>query len=266
MNEETNILLSELVEAIQSPEWWSVIATIFAAIVAARITCVLGKRQNELQKQQLKIQERQNELQAQQVKLQEQQNQQQEYQTKLQEEQIRVQEYELFSKMYALVSEAEKITGNLINILYNYCAVSIYKRMDRDLLFATQKNIQQLKQRFYDLSIDFELKLSQTYLAPAYIDLLTETEMLLRIFIDLEQDGHLQPIEKDLEFNAVLMAQRNHDQTIVINAIVERIINVKLRESVKNSLIGYTHHRTSVLELEALADIKKCIKPEKITM
>lgn len=259
MENETNILLSELVEAVEklnSPDLLSVGATVLAAVAAAVITYVLGKRQNELQKQQLKLQERQNELQEEQTRLQKQQN-------KLQEQQIRVQEYGLLSKMYALVSETEKITGNLINIFYNYCAVSIYKGKDKDLLFIIQKDIRRLKQRFYDSLIDFELKLSQDFLAPAYIDLLTETEMLLRIFIDLEQDGHLQPIKKDIEFNAILMAQRNQDITIVIDAIVERIINVKLRESVKNSLIGYTHHITSVLELEVLADIKKCIKPDK---
>ena len=270
MNEETNILLSELVEAVSGsgatleqlieavsrPDWWSVIATFVAAAVAAVITYVLGKRQNELQKQQLKIQERQNELQEEQTRLQEQQN-------KLQEQQIRVQEYEVFSKMYALVSEVNKLTSNLINIIYYYYTSPTFKRMSKNVLPNIQKDIPRLKQRFYDLSIDFELKLSQDYLAPAYVDLLTDTERLLELFFDLEQEGHLSQMKKNLEIDAVLMAKGKQDATIVIDAIVERIINVKLRESVKNSLIGYTHHRTSVLELEVLTDIKKCIKPDK---
>ena len=56
--------MEKFCDFITNPDWWSVVATIIAAIVAAVITYVLGRRQNELQQQQLKIQERQNDLQA----------------------------------------------------------------------------------------------------------------------------------------------------------------------------------------------------------
>ena len=68
MTAETEIL-QNLVEAVNRPDWWSVIATIFAAIVAAVITYALGRRQNRLQEQQLKLQEQQNGLQEQQLKI-----------------------------------------------------------------------------------------------------------------------------------------------------------------------------------------------------
>ena len=71
--------MDKFCDFITNPDWWSVVATIIAAIVAACITSKFSKRQTELQEQQLKIQEHQNELQEQQIKLQEQQNKQQEY-------------------------------------------------------------------------------------------------------------------------------------------------------------------------------------------
>lgn len=42
---------------ITNPEWWSVIATFIGAIAATWITYRLGKRQNELQEQQIRAQE-----------------------------------------------------------------------------------------------------------------------------------------------------------------------------------------------------------------
>ena len=114
MTEETNLQLNKLVESIDgvsgqlellaenasSPDWWSVIATILAAIAAAVITYVLGRRQNELQQQQLKLQEQQNEIQK--------------YQTKLQEQQVRAQEYEILKRLYILVSKANRLIDNFI--------------------------------------------------------------------------------------------------------------------------------------------------------
>ena len=86
MDYETKILLKKFIEFITNPAWWSVIATILAATVAAWITYKLGRRQNELQQQQLKLQEQQNELQKQ---------------------QIQQQEYELYRRMYTQVFEMD---------------------------------------------------------------------------------------------------------------------------------------------------------------
>ena len=55
--------MEKFCDFITNPDWWSVIATFVAAIVAAEITYVLGRRQNELQQQQLKLQEQQNDIQ-----------------------------------------------------------------------------------------------------------------------------------------------------------------------------------------------------------
>ena len=117
MNEETNILLSELVEAVEklnSPDLLSVGATVLAAVAAAVITYVLGKRQNKLQEQQLKLQERQNAL--------------QEQQTKLQEQQIRQQEYAIYSQLYKLVRSSNvEINAFLENIHHSFWGRNYYR-------------------------------------------------------------------------------------------------------------------------------------------
>ena len=74
---------------LTNPEWWSVIATFFAAIVAARITSKFSKRQNELQEQQNKLQERQ----------------------------IRAQEYEVYKRLYMLLGNANREIDNFIEEL-----------------------------------------------------------------------------------------------------------------------------------------------------
>ena len=64
--------MEKLCNFITNPDWWSVVVTFFAAIVATVITYKLGKRQSKLQEEQLKLQEQQNSIQEYQNKLQEQ--------------------------------------------------------------------------------------------------------------------------------------------------------------------------------------------------
>ena len=53
--------MEKFCDFITNPDWWNVIATFAAAIVAAGITYILGKRQEKLQQQQLELQKRQTE-------------------------------------------------------------------------------------------------------------------------------------------------------------------------------------------------------------
>ena len=85
---------------ITNPDWWSVIATIIAAVIAACITYKLGKRQNELHNQQLNIQKRQNELQEQQLEL--------------EKKQIKQNNYEIYHRVYECISNIELYAETLI--------------------------------------------------------------------------------------------------------------------------------------------------------
>lgn len=55
MDYETKIYLDNLIEAVDSPDWWGFGATVFVGIVAAGITWILGRRQNNLHKADIKL-------------------------------------------------------------------------------------------------------------------------------------------------------------------------------------------------------------------
>jgi mannitol-specific phosphotransferase system IIBC component len=105
--------MEKFCDFITNPEWWSVIATIFAAIAAAVITFVLGRRQNDLQQQQLKLQERQNELQEQQIKLQEQQNE-------LQKQQNSIQTHEMRKMIYNFMHDINGLAAIFLTEIKNF--------------------------------------------------------------------------------------------------------------------------------------------------
>lgn len=137
--------MEKFCDFITNPDWWSVVATIIAAIVAAVITYVLGKRQNELQEQQLKIQERQNELQAQQVKLQEQQN--------------IIQGYEMHRMMFHFVHET---TAFADTFLFEIQAFLIERQANPqcERLDKLKQRITQMDNEFNDRFVDINIHLS----------------------------------------------------------------------------------------------------------
>ena len=161
---------------ITDPVWWSVIATIIAAIVAAVITYVLGKRQNELQQQQLKIQERQNELQEQQVKLQEQQN-------KLQEQQIRQQEYDLYRRMYSQVFELDFFSKTILHRIVAILVSNEDNKLRLKLLDDAWQEYEKLSKEYSECTIDMELKQCGTGLdAKLYYEALQSSKKIVQIF------------------------------------------------------------------------------------
>ena len=181
--------MEKFCDIITDPDWWSVVATIIAAIVAAVITYVLGRRQNELQQQQLKIQERQNDLQEQQVKLQEQQNEIQKYQTKLQEQQVRAQEYEVYKRLYMLVSNANGEIDNFIEEL-DRLLWEPYYNSDKNALSRKKTHIDKLFNDLRDSYVDYELKLSkETFNKDGYLNILNLMSRVLQHTIDSLEKG-----------------------------------------------------------------------------
>ena len=92
MTDETKILFEQLIEAINSPDWWTIGITSIIALINAGFLAWLGWRQYKLQKQQNKIQEYQTELQKQ--------------QTIAQQRQTEALEYERYRRLYVLLSNA----------------------------------------------------------------------------------------------------------------------------------------------------------------
>lgn len=168
--------MEKFCDFITKPEWWSVIATIIAAIVAAWITNKLGKRQNELQQQQLKIQERQNELQEQQVQLQEQQN-------KLQEQQIRQQEYALYRRMYTRVFELDFFNKTMLHRIVAILTSNEDNKLRLKLLNDAWQEYEKLSKEYSECTIDMELKQCGTGLdAKLYYDALQASSKVVQMF------------------------------------------------------------------------------------
>lgn len=153
---------------INNPDWWSVIATIIAAIVAAVITYVLGRRQNELQQQQLKIQERQNEL---------------------QEQQVRAQEYEVRKRLYLLLTntnwEIDSFIEDLDRLLWEP-----WHNSNEGGLNRKKAHIDKLFNDLRESYVDYELKLSkETFNKDGYLNILNLMSRVLQHTIDSLEKG-----------------------------------------------------------------------------
>ena len=168
MDYETKIYFDKLIEAINSPDWWGFGATVFVGLAAAWITNKLGKRQNELQQQQLKIQERQNEL---------------------QEQQIRAQEYEVRKRLYLLLTNANREIDNFIEEL-DWLLWQPWNNSNEDGLNRKKAHIDKLFNDLRDSYVDYELKLSkETFNKDGYLNILNLMSRVLQHTIDSLEKG-----------------------------------------------------------------------------
>lgn len=250
MDYETKIYLEKLIGAVDSPDWWSISITAVNALIVVGLTIW----QLCLNRKQTKIQERQNDLQQQQLKLQEQQN-------NLQEHQIRVQEYDIYRKMFSVVKKSDEITNNLLNIIYNYFSCPLIKQLDKNVLNAINNDVNKLKNRLKECSTDFELKFSKKYVTLNYEELLNSTNEILQLFINMDESGTIILKEDKNNSNAVLISHRTKKQDVIVDAIIDRIIDEKLKVSIRQILTSYIQHCKGIQEMDVANDIKKYIKP-----
>ena len=224
MTPETEIMkeLIEAVEQLNRPEWWSVGATIVAAIVAAWITYVLGKRQNELQEQQLKIQERQNEL---------------------QEQQIRAQEYEVRKRLYLLLTNANREIDNFIEEL-DRLLWQPWHNSNEGGLNRKKAHIDKLFNDLRDSYVDYELKLSkETFNKDGYLNILNLMSRVLQHTIDSLEKGeaHLSQgcqrffnVNGDMEEGYIRHICSHFKAGLMLNALYQTLRQfVELRQKVR---------------------------------
>ena len=190
---------------ITNPDWWGVGATIIAAFVAAVITYVLGKRQNELQEQQLKIQERQNELQEQQLKLQEQQ-------IKLQEQQNAIQGYEMHKMMYQFVMETNAYAHGVIPQICHYLQeYNPYE--DIAPLIKMKEDVDAMSKDFNDKFVDINIQLSFLE-AFDYDNLLYDMKRVVEKLEEIINEGG---IKSDYKVEELIITT---DDSVYINGIL----------------------------------------------
>lgn len=239
---------SQLVEAVNSPDWWSVIATILAAAVAAWITYKLGKRQNELQQQQLKLQEQQNDIQK--------------YQTKLQEEQIQQQEYELYRRMYTRVFELDFFNKTILLRLVAILTSNEEKELRLRLVDDIWNEYEQHSKEFGECTIDMELKQCGEGLdAKCYYDALQASRRILLMFKYFIND-ELLIFNPSLAYNPQI-EDHNTPPEVFIDMIL-RIYKGRNPHILKNELLAYASIVDKTKQTQLLKVIKDRITPTEI--
>ena len=139
---------------ITNPEWWSVIATVIAAIAAAWITYKLGKRQNELQ-----------------------------------EQQIRAQEYEVRKRLYLLLTNANREIDSFIKDL-DRLLWEPWHNSNEGGLNRKKAHIDKLYNDLQESYVDYELKLSkETFNKDGYLNILNLMSRVLQHTIDSLEKG-----------------------------------------------------------------------------
>ena len=127
MDYEIKILLNRLIEAIDSPDEWTIALTIANTIAVIGIAIV---------------------------------------QIRMQKRQTKLQEHDMYKKMYSLIYSIHEIGGsvicNLSIVLKNYCC-GYDKEFCIKYLEKKQKEIDDLIQKLYDHKIDLELKTKIKY-------------------------------------------------------------------------------------------------------
>ena len=123
-----DLQLIELIEALKTPDWWSVGIT----IVNAMIMVWLGISQYKLQKRQTELQQRQTEA----------------------------QEYEIYKRLYMLLVQVHNEVNEFMHNV-SFGTWGTYYQADKELLVRKEKSINQLKNELLTNYVDYELKFSK---------------------------------------------------------------------------------------------------------
>lgn len=235
--------MEKFCDFITNPAWWGVVATIIAAIVAAVITYVLGRRQNELQQQQLKLQEQQNEIQK--------------YQTKLQEQQIKQQEYDLYRRMYTRVFELDFFNKTMLHRIVAILTSNEDNKLRLKLLDDTWQEYEKQSEEFGECTLDMDLKqCGEGIDAKYYYDALQASRKVILMFKYFVEEGLLifnpllaytpqveDPNTKPKEFIDIILSlfrgsnpQLLENEILAYASIVEKTNQAQLLKVIKDRI------------------------------
>ena len=238
---------------LTNPAWWSVIATILAAIVAAWITYVLGKRQNELQQQQLKLQEQQNELQKQ-------QNDIQKYQTKLQEQQIQQQEYDLYRRMYTQVFEMDFFNKTILLRIVAILVSNEDNKLRLKLIDDIWAEYEKRSEEFTQCTLDMELKkCGEGIDAKYYFDALQASRKVILLF-KYFVENELLIFEPSLAYNPQIDNYNTPPEVFI--DIILKLFKGRNPIFLQNELLAYSSIVEKTKQVQLLKVIKDRITPD----
>ena len=217
---------------LTKPEWWSVIATIIAAIVAAWITYKLGKRQERIQQEQLK----------------------------LQEQQAKQQEYELYRRIYAYIWELDVFNKTMLQRLVALLISNEDKNLRLKLIDDIWKEYEKKSDEFTECTIDIELKQCGEGLdVKYYYDALQASRkviLMFKYFVDNELLGFKSSLA-----DITQIENHNTPPEEFIDIIIFNLFKGRNPQLLRNELIAFVNIVQKTNQAQILEIIKERITP-----
>jgi hypothetical protein len=214
MEQETQVILSELIKVISRPDWW----TIGITVVNAAIMVWLGWRQYKLQQQQTELQKRQTEA----------------------------QEYEIYRRLYLLVNNANNEIDEFLKNLY-MGTWQPHIQMDKDYLLRKQKYIEQLRKDLSENYWDYKLKFSQeSFNVDGYHNILSQMFYVLQQFNESMTKGEVNIAQGCQQFTC----ERGKEDEAYAFIIASRFKTMDLKDMIMGGLMNFAEQKRELSGFE----------------
>lgn len=221
MEQETQVVLSELIKVISRPDWW----TIGITIVNAAIMVWLGWRQYKLQQQQTELQKRQTEA----------------------------QEYEIYRRLYLLVNNANNEIDEFFNNLY-MGTWQPHIQMDKEYLLRKQKYVEQLKKDLSDNYWDYKLKFSQeSFNTDGYHRILSQMSYILQQFNESMIKDEVNVAQGCQQFTC----ERGREDETYAFIIASRFKTMDLKDMIMGGLMNFAAQKKALRRSDEILDVIK---------
>ena len=221
MEQEIQVVLSELIDVIRRPDCW----TIGITIVNAAIMVWLGWRQYKLQQQQTELQKRQTEA----------------------------QEYEIYRRLYLLVNNANNEIDEFLKNLY-MGTWQPHIQMDKDYLLRKQKYIEQLRKDLSENYWDYKLKFSQeSFNADGYHNILSQMFYVLQQFNESMAKGEVNIAQGCQQFTC----ERGKDDEAYAFIIASRFKTMDLKDIIMGGLMNFAEQKKTLSGSDEILSIIK---------
>lgn len=207
MENETQILIKQLIKAVDSPDWWTIGITSAITIINAAIMVWLGVNQYKLQKRQAEAQE-----------------------------------YDVYRRLYILLSNANSEIDNFLGDLEDVLYAPRF-HADEEYLQRKLTHIERLKSDLRKSYIDFELKFSNdTFNKDGYRLILTQMSFILRHIIKSLEDKSMCLSEGVQE---ITYTQGNEDEAFA-SLIVKRFNSNLMQDFVYKTFEKFIYLKRTV--------------------
>ena len=214
------IMMEQLVDAVNGPDWW----TIGITIVNAAIMAWLGWRQYKLQQQQTK------------------QN-----------------GYELYRQMYAIIREIDFFAQVLLNRLYEYFSMPVHRKIHKNYLEYLQNQITKFDVQLTEKSIDFKIWIPGNEKEVEYYkSMIYSMRLFVQFLSHMEIDGEILYID-NYDNQAGINASCG-DFILLIDAMIERTPSDNYKRVLKESILHFIQTREFISQMRFIEKIEKYCK------